>query len=546
MLLSVRNLNKQIGQKELFHELSFTIGENKKIALIGRNGLGKTSLFKLIVGEDKEFTGEIQIKSGVKIILTRQEHFIESDKTALDYILDDVPHYREWQKQLADYEENPSSEMDAIEKYTDTINHFSEAGYYEIEDRIINSLQAFQIKTENILNPLISLSGGEKRFVELVRVMYSGADLALIDEPTNHMDYVGKELFIKWLQDTKKALFIVTHDRDVLKYVNGIYELRDKKMLEFDGNYDNYLQQNNSKTISSISKYETDLKKLSDLKRKITEAAKNKAYKSGKIVYDRFVNEYRELESKLQKPSFWIDKESLENISKRSLDSYEKYKEKNISIRTADKDTDDDSKRELVKINDLSVGYNQPLISDMHIQLHTFDHIFVKGRNGAGKSTLLKTIVSKINGEEPAAKVFDGKFKFNPKLKLGIYEQEINPYFLDKTLYDAVTEVYVEQGLPINEQKVAMLLSSYLFNPSIDSKLTLEKLSGGQKARFQLIKMLSNNPNLLILDEPTNHLDLPSIEQLEQVLNDFKGAILYVTHDNYLIEKVGGRVIEVG
>lgn len=542
MILSISHLNKSIGLKELYKDLSFSINEGQKVALIGRNGLGKTSLFKMIIGDDSDYQGIIEKRKNTKIILTKQEHSLLDDISAFDYILNDVPNFRELQAIIGNFEQNPSSDIEQLQIYTDAINHFAQNGYYEIEDKIILSLEAFQIDTNNILNPLSTFSGGEKRFVELVRVMYSGSDLALIDEPTNHMDYIGKELFIDWFKNTKQAVLVVTHDRDVLNYVDAIYELKDKQIVTSNGNYSSYLQQNNSKTISSISKYETDLKKMSDLKRKITEAAKNKAYKSGKIVYDRFVADYNELKNNLVKPSFWIDQESLEEVSKQTLNSYHKYKEKNITIRH---NANDEHKKELIKIKNLSVGYHSPLFSNIDIHLYNYDRIFVKGRNGAGKSTLIKTIVSQILESTSPAKIYSGEFKFSSTMRLGIYEQEINPIYLTKTLADAVYEVYDSQRIDIDQQKVAQLLSSYLFNPLVDSKLTLETLSGGQKARFQLIKMLSNNPNVLILDEPTNHLDLPSIEQLENVLANFTGAILYVTHDNYLIEKLRGKIIDL-
>jgi ATPase subunit of ABC transporter with duplicated ATPase domains len=215
MLLRVSNLSKSIGIKDLFHDLSFMFNEGEKVALIGRNGCGKTTLFHILNGDDSEYSGKVEFKKGASIILTRQEHFLDAPITALDYILDSVPQYRELRSNIASYERGEDTV--SLEQYLEDLHEFGSKGYFEVEAKILQSLQGFQIGEERALDNLKDLSGGEKRFVELVRVMYSEATLALIDEPTNHMDYVGKEKFIKWLTTTKQNVFLISHDRDVLK-----------------------------------------------------------------------------------------------------------------------------------------------------------------------------------------------------------------------------------------------------------------------------------------------------------------------------------------
>lgn len=562
MLLKITNLHKSIGLKELFENLSLSINEGEKVALIGRNGLGKTTLFKIITGEDMEFQGDIEIKKNIKIILTRQEHFFKESITALDYILDHVPNYRELKSYIKKREETLGTNIKEIEEYTDAITKFSEIGYYDIEERILQSLEDFDVNIDKALGPMESLSGGEKRFVELVRVMYSNADLALIDEPTNHMDYVGKAAFIKWLNTTKQTIFVITHDRDVLNNVDRIIELKEKKMLSFEGNYDNYLKQNSNETVSKINSYETDLKKIEKAKKQML-TARNLKFKakgkkgrvSARIREERFKREYENLADNLNKPSFWIDQESKEEISDKVIEKYDRYKEKNITISA---NNSNEHKKLLLKISKLSVGYDKPLFENINFELFHGDRVFIKGRNGAGKSTLVKAIIKYICQENHqqieqrgglrsnwGGHIIQGEVKFSSSLKIGVYEQEVNPKYLDKSLSDAIIDVYTDQGLPINLQKVQNILGSYLFDPRTDATLTFNKLSGGQKARFQIIKMLSNNPNLLILDEPTNHLDLPSIEELENTLLNYHGAILYISHDNYLIRKLGGKVVEI-
>lgn len=565
MLLKVENLEKSIGLKELFHELSFRIEEGEKVAIIGRNGLGKTTLFRILNGEDNEYYGTIEMQKGLKLVVTRQEHFLSEEVTPLEYILDDVPKYRQLQQIIKKYEKSPTHEWEVIQEYSDAINDFSQLEYYQIEDKILESLKDFQIDEEMALESMSRLSGGEKRFVELVRVMYSGADIALIDEPTNHMDYVGKAKFIEWLDAIDKTMLIITHDRDVLKHVTRILELKDKKFFSFNGNYDAYTKQNSLGTVTGIEAYELGLKNLDKAKKQMLDARtaklsakSNKGRIQAKVREERFQKEMEKLKSELEKPSFWIDKESLEQISDTVVDKYEKYKEKNITIRHK---VQSEHKKELMLVKNLSVGYSEPLFSNIFVQLYHGDRLFIKGRNGAGKTTLVRTLINLIieenselnqayikshhNDRASNAKIYYGTYKFSQKLKLGIYEQEIDKKYLNLTLSDAVGEVYKELDLPVNQQAINNVLGSYLFNPETDANLTFDKLSGGQKARFQLIKMLASNPNLLILDEPTNHLDLPSIEELENTLLDFPGAIIYISHDNYFINKMGGEVIEL-
>ena len=173
------------------------------------------------------------------------------------------------------------------------------------------------------------------------------------------------------------------------------------------------------------------------------------------------------------------------------------------------------------------------------------DRVFIKGRNGTGKSTLVRTILSTYKEQKPKATLFAGQIKCGPILRIGEYEQEISPKYLPLPLGEAIAKVYEEYNIPIDDRKIKSLLAQYLFDPSTDEKQKIEVLSGGQKARFQIIKMLANKPNLLILDEPTNHLDLPSIEELDNALKEYQGGILYISHDNYFIEKIGGTVVEI-
>lgn len=540
MLIETINVSKTIGAKTLFNDLTLTINPGEKIALIGRNGQGKTTLLQMLSGDDSEYGGEIRRQKNLKVTITRQEHLTDNQQTALEYILKKVPNYEEYEKVLQDFEQGNHKDLDL---YSRAQEYFTENGYYYIKDLILQTLLDFQISQEKAQQPLITLSGGEKRYVELVRMMYSQADLLLIDEPTNHMDYLGKEQFISWMQTVTESILVVTHDRDVLKHVTKIIELKDKKLNIFKGNYDHYLQQNATQTTNSVKQYQNQLNRLEEAKKRVEWGNRMRAKsRAWKIRYDHWVRDYEKIKAETVKPSFWIDQQSTENLDKKVSDSYHKFKEKNIKIAII---SDKNRASELINVRKLSLGYTIPLFADLSFSLRHEDRVLIKGRNGAGKSTLVRSIISQYKNETPTATIFDGEIKLSGSVRIGEYEQEINKKYLPESLEQAVLSVYEEHNTPLDIRQVKSILSQYLFDPVVDAKQKIADLSGGQKARFQIIKMLAGKPNLLILDEPTNHLDLPSIEELENALRTYQGGILYISHDTYFIDQMGGEITEI-
>lgn len=540
MLVSAQHLSKTIGSKTLFTDLDLHISPGEKVALIGRNGEGKSTLLNILGGVDTDYHGEFITKKNLKTVLTRQEHLTDNKMTAMEYILASVPHFTEYEKVLSDFEKERSTDLHL---YTTAMEYFSENGYYYIKDLIMATLSDFQISNDIANCPLASLSGGEKRFVELARMMYSQADLFLIDEPTNHMDYVGKEQFIAWMQTVEEGVLVVTHDRDVLQCVDRIIELKNKTISSYKGNYDAYLVQNTAQTTNSVILYQNQLKKLKEAKERVSWGLQMRAKsKAWKIRYDHWLKDYEKIKAATVKPSFWIDQESVENLDSRVTDSYHKFKEKNVTISIP---TNKERVSELVAVKNLSLGYATPLFSDITFRIGSEERVFIKGRNGAGKSTLVRTIISQYKNEKPAAKLMAGHIKVGGMTRIGEYEQEINTHYLPMTLEEAVRKVYEQHEIPADREMVMTTLSRYLFDAKVDGKIKVEHLSGGQKARFQLIKMFANKPNLLILDEPTNHLDLPSIEELENALLSYTGGILYISHDTNFIKKLGGEIISI-
>jgi ATPase subunit of ABC transporter with duplicated ATPase domains len=224
--------------------------------------------------------------------------------------------------------------------------------------------------------------------------------------------------------------------------------------------------------------------------------------------------------------------------------AYEEHKARNIRIRTRTAESKSSSK--LVDVSGLSLGYGEPLFADISFQLREGEKLRLHGRNGAGKTTLIKAILAAAEGKRPEPTLYGGVIDIAPELKIGIYEQEISPHYLTMKLAAAIEHAFRAKDVPVTDQKIKQLLGDYLFNPQTDGDTPVERLSGGQKARFQLMNMLANDPSLLILDEPTNHLDLPSIEELEDALGQYHGAIIYVSHDSYFVHNIGGTEVPVG
>jgi ATPase subunit of ABC transporter with duplicated ATPase domains len=465
----------------------------------------------------------------------------------LEYILQDLPKYTKLKHILENHPLIMGDKMHLINEYSEALEQFDTLGYYTIENEVEKILDSFQLGNR-INDPLGELSGGQKRLIEVAKVMLSKAQLALIDEPTNHMDYVAKDKFLQWMGSANDAMVVISHDRDVLEKVDRILEVKDQRILSYKGNYTDYLRQNSTSTGSQMNEYELVQRRIVNLKAKVIEFQryKEKARDPGTIQrFKRLEQQTREELAKLQevdKPTFWVDRESVQDMGLKTGEQYQKYKAKNIRLHGVT--GEEGFSRLLVNISDLSLGYDNPLFNGVGFQIREGEVVELRGRNGAGKSTLVKTLLATV-GERPfTAKVFDGVIDVDKKIRVGVYEQETAGELLTKTLAEAIEHIFLSRGLKVGDTKVRQLMSDYLFTAG-DANIPVQQLSGGQKARLQLIDMLADSPSLLVLDEPTNHLDLPSIEELEQALNNYAGAVLYISHDTYFRKNMGGEVVQL-
>ncbi len=541
---------KSFGDKILYQDLELTLQAGEKVGFVGRNGTGKTTLFHMLTGEDKDFSGEVTFSRGLVVVSSRQEHQGFEDTAVLQFILEDLPSYKSLKHIIDTYPEHMGDDHKKMNAFSEALEQFSNLGYYLVEDEVRRSLEAYGLAAERIDGNMGQLSGGQKRFVELVKLQHSKADLVLIDEPTNHMDYAAKELFLDWFNREKAAVVVITHDRDVLQSVDRIIEIRDGKSYSFNGNYDAYLKTNTSKVTSEVNEYEVTQRRIVNLKDDVVrfQRLKEKARNPGTIA--RFKSQEQRARKELQKlqkmakPSFWIDKESVQGLNNKLADAYDEHKARNIIIRA--RTAESKSNRLLVEVHKAVLGYSdEPLFDEVSFQLREGERIRLHGKNGAGKTTLVNAILAEANGEKSDSKLLGGHINSEKQLKIGNYEQEIGAKYLDMKLKDAVEHVLLEKEVDASDQKIKQMLSDYLFHPVGDGEMLISRLSGGQKARFQLMRMLADDPLVLILDEPTNHLDLPSIEELEHALKQYHGAIIYISHDSYFTQNLGGTQVNI-
>ena len=550
MIADIHITEKSFGDKTLMKDVKFSVDDGEKVGVVGRNGVGKSTLFGILSGKDTDYTGEVIFRRGITVATTAQEHHGLGDQTVMSYILGGLPEYSKLKKIIDEYPLTMGDNMRKIEEYTQALERFDQKGFYQVEEKIERELSNFQL--DGYGNRRISsLSGGQKRLVEIVKIMHSEAHLALIDEPTNHMDYVAKQQFIDWMNSQPhQAMLIITHDRDVLEQVDRIVEIKDGQAVSYRGNYDAYLKQNAQATTAGMNNFEQIEKRIVNLKQKVLDyqRLKEKSRNPGTIQkFKRLENEARaELEelSEMEKPTFWIDKESVGQLDYKSAERYGKFKSRNI--RLSMKDTSSRSQHVLVRAENVAVGIGERILfEDVNIDLREGEAIEIRGRNGAGKTTLIRMILASGKSFDGGPILYSGDIFLDPQVRIGVYEQEIDERYLSDPLEKAIEKLYMSRDLSISDTKIRQLLADYLFTDA-DRMTPLARLSGGQKARFQIIAMLANDPQLLILDEPTNHLDLPSIEELETALAKYSGAILYVSHDNYFREKLGGKVVQIG
>ncbi|HFJ9460275.1 ABC-F family ATP-binding cassette domain-containing protein [Bacillus cereus] len=516
ILLQVNALSKLYGAETILANIKLEVQTKDRIALVGRNGAGKSTLLKIIAGELSHDGGEIIKPKDVSIGYLAQNTGLETSLTIWDEMLTVFTHLQQMETKLRRLEqemgkeENFSNEATYERLLTDydqlQLNYKDQGGYqYEADIRSILSGLGFPVETHQ--TTISTLSGGQKTRLALGKLLLTKPDLLILDEPTNHLDIETLTWLEQYLQGYPGAILIVSHDRYFLdKLVTQVYEISNKESRRFVGNYSKYLDLKSALYEQEMKRYEKqqdEIAKLEDFVQKnIARASTTKRAQSRRKQLDRMELLTRPLgDSKSASFHFDIEKQSGNDV---------------------------------LQVNDATIGYDEnPIIEHVTMRLTRGDSVALVGPNGIGKSTLLKSIVNKLP-------LLNGDVSFGSNVSVGYYDQEQANLTSSKRVLNELWDEYPLQP----EKEIRTILGNFLFTGD-DVLKPVSSLSGGQKARLALAKLMMQKSNLLILDEPTNHLDLNSKEILENALIDYPGTLLFVSHDRYFINRVTTTVVEL-
>jgi ATP-binding cassette subfamily F protein 3 len=512
-VLQAVNLSKSFGAVDLFSKVSFGIPHRGRIALVGPNGIGKTTLLQILVGSDEPSSGSVQRSKNLKLgYLPQEAQFESSDATLWQECLRPFQGLLKQQNDLHELESqiaNSSDHAELLDRYGAMQHEFDHAGGYTYENQIRMVLTGLGFHPNDYNRPYTQLSGGQRTRALLARLLLMNPDLLLLDEPTNHLDIEAVEWLEKFLRDWPGALMFVSHDRYFIDQVaNHVYELSPDLEI-FRGNYSAYLQQREDRYRNNLREYE-DLQEF---------VAKEEEY----IRRNMAGQNTRQAQGRLKRLERLLDETKLTRPKTR----------RNIHLQLQSAGRSGDL---VVRTYDLQVGYHdegKPLFHVPDLILKRGECAAVIGPNGAGKTTFLKTLLGQIPP-------FSGEAELGASLKVGYFSQAHEGLTPEYTLMEEINRV--APGMLPGE--IRDYLAKFLFTGD-DVAKPVSVLSGGERGRLALAKLALSDSNLLLLDEPTNHLDLPSQEVLQTVLNDYHGTILLVSHDRYLIDSLASQIWEV-
>ena len=517
ILLQVNQLCKYYGADIILSNIKLEVQTRDRIALVGRNGAGKSTLLKIISGNLSYDSGEIIKPKDVKIGYLAQDTGLESTLSIWEEMLSVFEELRKQEQALRKLEqemskpslvENPIQYEKVLKEYDELQVQFKENGGYQFEADIRSVLHGLNFHLFDYNTKISSLSGGQKTRLALGKLLLSKPDILILDEPTNHLDIDTLSWLEQYLQSYDGAILIVSHDRYFLdEVVNQVYEISRHQIMKFPGNYSFYLDkkaENYERDMKLFEKQQDEVAKLQDfIQRNLARASTTKRAQSRRKQLDRM------------------------ELMDRPLGD-----ESSATFRF---DIEKQSGNEVLNIHSLSIGYEKDAAVSTNINLRVTrgESIALVGPNGVGKSTLLKTIVEKL----PA---LDGELQIGTNVFFGYYDQQQADLTSNKTVLKELWDEYPFK----NEKDIRTVLGNFLFSGDDVLKI-VSSLSGGEKARLALAKLMLQKANFLILDEPTNHLDLDSKEILENALIDYPGTILFVSHDRYFINRIASKVIEL-
>ena len=514
MILSCQNICKTFVEKPVLQNISFHLNENDRLAIIGYNGAGKSTLLKIIVGELSADEGEVLTKKNASIGYLAQHQDYDFHRSIFDELLSVKKEIIELDKQMRTYEkEMEHLDGDALEQkmqqYTNATHKFEQMNGFAYKSEITGILKGLGFSEEDFQKQVRTLSGGQMTRVALGKLLLKNPDVLLLDEPTNHLDVSSIQWLESYLSRYKGAVIIVSHDRFFLdKVVNKVMEIEFAKSLLFDGNYTQFIQKRDQVKAIRKKEYENqqqEIKRQKEVIRKLRQFNREKSIRraeSREKVLDKMeiLDKPREYQGDMR---LMIEPEVISGNDVLTLDNVAK-----------------------------SFGSKQ-LFSNISCNIFRGERVALIGPNGTGKTTLLKIICKKISKNS-------GVIQLGAGVSIGYYDQAQDNLNNDKTIFDEISDDYPD----LNNTKIRNTLAAFLFYGE-DVFRPISSLSGGEKGRVSLSKLMLSHANFLILDEPTNHLDIQSKEILESAMNSYTGTILYVSHDRYFINKTATRILEI-
>ncbi|MFI8684397.1 ribosomal protection-like ABC-F family protein [Rossellomorea sp. NPDC077527] len=512
IICSAQELSKMFGGNLIFEDLSFEIPEGSRIGLVGRNGTGKTTIFKLLSGVETPDKGLVHLKKGAKVGYLAQIPQYGQGTKGIDVLRSAFSELIEIGERLKELESKMGAEQDPeklnrlLEEYGKRQDEFTLLGGYEIESSIAKIVNGLDIE-ELVEKDFTSCSGGEQTKLCLGLILLQKPDLLLLDEPTNHLDIGAVEWLEDFLKEYEGTVMCISHDRYFLDHViNKVYDLEDGELTVYHTNYSGFVKEKEERLMIEFQAYQEQQKKIKKMKEAIKRLREwaNQANPPNEALHKRARNMERALER-------------MEKIKRPILDR----KKMGLEFEESDR-----SGKIVFSMEDVSKAYGEKtLFEKAGLNVHFKDRTAIVGQNGTGKSTIIKMLL----GEETAD---NGVVKLGSNVKLGYLSQHFTVADPSVRLIDAFRE-----EVPVTEGDARHILAKFLFyGPNVFRKVG--QLSGGEKMRLRLAQLMHQDINFLVLDEPTNHLDIDSREVLEDALDDFKGTILAVSHDRYFLNKL--------
>ena len=514
MILACQNITKAFGTNEILNNASFHIEEREKAALVGINGAGKSTLLKIIVGELIADSGEVILSKGKALGYLAQHQDLTGDLTIYQEVLQAKQYLIDMENRLRDLEQEMKYEQgeqleEKMAVYTRLSHTFELENGYAYRSEVVGVLKGLGFSEDEFDKKISELSGGQKTRVALGRLLLTKPDVILLDEPTNHLDMESIAWLEGYLMNYSGAVLIVSHDRYFLdRVVTKIVEIDAGKVMTFEGNYSAYSQK---KAMLREAAYHAWMNQQQEIRHQEEVITKLKSFNR-----EKSIRRAESREKMLEKMEV-LDKPTEVRADMR--------------IRLTPRIT---SGNDVLRVSHLSKSFpGQHLFSDLNFEIHRGERVAIIGNNGTGKTTILKILNGVVAPDS-------GEVELGTKVQIGYYDQEHQVLHMDKTIFQELSDTYPY----LTNTEIRNVLAAFLFTED-DVFQPIHTLSGGERGRISLAKLMLSNANFLILDEPTNHLDIVSKEILEQALKDYTGTILYVSHDRYFINQTATRILEL-